>query len=75
MECKHLLPASQCSLCLGIVEDLEDPIFDQHDYIEVIQDREVQAYPNAEVEVGTIHPREIYPAQTALRISKDMATS
>ena len=72
MECKHLLPHTQCSLCLDLIEDLVEPEFEKHDYVEVIAEREIQPYPQDEVRVGEVHPRVIYGTQTALRISKTL---
>jgi hypothetical protein len=67
MECKHLLPPAQCSFCLGL-DEVVTPRYEEHDYVETSANREVQEYPESEVLVGVVHPREIHGPQTAVRI-------
>ena len=73
-ECKHLLPPSQCSLCLGTVEDVVEEAHERKDYAQleltesftitdkgtVFTDIHRQMYPNGEQFTDHVEPYEIY---------------
>ncbi len=76
MECKHLLPPSQCSWCLDTKELVVDEPWERHDYVTTLDMQEPQGLDTeAEVPVGDVHPREIYGTQTALRIKHALERS
>lgn len=75
IECKHLLPSSQCSWCAGSAHlEVEDPQWEKKDYAqrELVEgfvrdvEDELQA-PNGEI---VFDPREVYGVQRALRIKQ-----
>jgi len=73
IECRHLLPHGQCSLCAELVEDLEDPTWERHDYAQedlTSGEVEVQEYPEDEVQPGEVDPRDIFGTHEARRLSK-----
>lgn len=71
MECKHQLPASQCAWCLDVKELVHEEPWEKKDYVHTLNDVEPQGLDvEDEVPIGTVHPREIYGTQRALRIRK-----
>lgn len=73
-ECKHLLPPSQCSLCLGTKEDVFEEAHERKDYAQVeltdsfivtddgtvFTDIHRQVYPNGEQFTDHVEPYDIY---------------
>ncbi len=76
MECKHLLPPSQCAWCLNTKELVHEESWEKKDYVTTLDTLEPQGLDaEAEVPVGDVHPREIYGTQTALRIKHALERS
>lgn len=76
MECKHLLPPSQCAWCLNTKELVFEEPWEKKDYVTTTADMEPQGLDaSAEIEAGEVHPREIYGVQTALRIKHALGKS
>ena len=74
IECIHLLPTSQCTLCKGVKDGFIEESWEKRDYAQVeLTDGGVvrQGHDTEyEVSVDALHPRDVYGTQVAARINR-----
>ena len=76
MECKHLLPPSQCAWCLDTKDLVFEEEYEKKDYVTTLDMVEPQGLDvEDETPVGVVHPREVYGTQRALRIRQALERS